>query len=160
MYASWLTAALCCALSLSTFAADGLLRKPSPHSVATTVERFEAAVRAKGLKVFPRVDHAAAAREFGLAMPDAVVVAFGNPRYGTPFMLDNPQAASDFPPRALVYADADGRVWLAYNSATYLYETLFARHGLDYPAGDVQGFANALEAFTDSAVGTDPITAD
>ena len=100
----WPVVALCCAFTLTARAAEeaDLLQKASPHSVATTVERFEAAVRGKGLKVFPRIDHAAAAREFGRSMPPTVVVAFGNPKYGTPFMLTNPQAGIDFPPRAIM----------------------------------------------------------
>ena len=89
-------------------------------------------------------------------MPPTVVVAFGNPKYGTPFMLTNPQAGIDFPPRAIIYEDAEGQVWLAYNSATWLYETLFKRHGLDYPEEDVAKFRSALEALTDQAVGNAP----
>ena len=151
-------AILCCTLALGAVAENDLLRKASPHSVTTTVERFEAAVRAKGLKVFPRIDHGVAADEFAQTMRPAVVVAFGNPKYGTPFMVQNPEAGIDFPPRAIVYEDANGQVWLTYNSATYLYEGLFRRHGLDYPESDVGFFRDALESLTDSPVGTEPIT--
>lgn len=146
---------LCCiCICYEVVADDGLLRKESPHSVETTVKRFEAAVQAKGLRVFPRVDHAAAAADYGLKMPPTIVVAFGNPKYGTPFMHKNPEAGIDFPPRAIVYEDSDGKVWLAYNSAAYLYEHLFRRHGLDYPLGDIELFRKALEGLTDQAVGT------
>lgn len=153
-----LVALVCLGLTLPAIAESGLKRKASPYSVAETVERFEAAVRAKGLRVFPRIDHAAAAKAYGLEMPPTIVIGFGNPKYGTPFMLQNPEAAIDFPPRALVYEDADGRVWLAYNSSPYLYEHLFTRHGLDYPPGDIAFFRNALERFTDLAIGTEPIS--
>jgi uncharacterized protein (DUF302 family) len=147
----------CCAMSFAALAEDGLLRKASPHSVETTVARFEAAVTAKGLRVFPRIDHAAAAKDYGLEMPPTVVVGFGNPKYGTPFMLQNLAAGIDFPPRAIVYEDADGKVWLAYNSSSYFYAHLFARHGLSYPEADVDFFRNALENLTNRAVATDPV---
>lgn len=147
----------CLMLALPALADNGLQRKVSPHSVEQTVERFEAAVRSKGLRVFPRIDHAAAAAAYDLDMPPTVVVGFGNPKYGTPFMLKNPEAAIDFPPRAVVYEDADGKVWLAYNTSPYLYEHLFERHGLDYPPGDIEFFRNALERFTDLAVSDKPI---
>lgn len=147
----------CLVLALPALANNGLQRKASPHSVEQTVERFEAAARSKGLRVFPRIDHAAAAADYGLEMPPTVVIGFGNPKYGTPYMLENPQAAIDFPPRAVVYEDADGKVWLAYNSSPYLYEYLFERHGLDYPPGDIEFFNNALERLTDMAVGSEPI---
>ncbi|MDJ0782269.1 MAG: DUF302 domain-containing protein [Desulfosarcinaceae bacterium] len=133
-------------------AAEELLRKPSPHTVGQTIARFEAAVRARGLMVFPRYDHAAAALAYGQAMPPVVVVAFGNPKYGTPFMRQVPEAGIDFPPKAIVYQDESGQVWIAYNSADYLYDTIFARHGLDYPPNDKRVYAELLEALTDAAV--------
>ena len=144
---------LCCGFTVTAMAADnGLLRKASPHSVAKTVDLFEAAVRAKGMMVFPRIDHAAAANAYGLAMRPAVVVSFGNPTYGTPFMRQAPEAGIDFPPKAIVYEDRAGKVWIGYNSAAYLYETLFARHGLTYPPDDQSFYENVLEALTDAAV--------
>ncbi len=131
---------------------NGILKKQSNYSVQETAERFEAAVRAKGIKVFPRFDHAAAAKEYGLKLSPLVVISFGNPKYGTKFMAREPLAGIDFPPKAVVYEDADGRVWLAYNSSQYLYEVIFKRHGLDYPEGDVAFYAKLLEELTEQAV--------
>ncbi len=131
---------------------NGILKKRSKYSVQETVERLEAAVRTKGIKVFPRVDHAAAAKEYGLDLRPLVVVAFGNPKYGTKFMASEPLAGIDFPPKAIVYEDAGGTVWLAYNSSPYLYEVIFKRHGLEYPEGDVAFYANLLEELTEQAV--------
>jgi uncharacterized protein (DUF302 family) len=150
-----LALALFAASAAAAHADDGLLRKASPHSVEKTADLFEAAVRSKGLKVFPRFDHAAAAREFGLTMRPAVVVVFGNPRYGTPLMETHPAAGIDFPPKAIVYEDAEGRVWIAYNSSEYFYDALFRRHGLPYGAEEKERFAGALEALTDAAVNPD-----
>lgn len=133
-------------------AEKGMIRLQSPHSVEETAQRFEDAVRAKGLKVFPRIDHAAAAADYGEEMPPTVVLGFGNPKYGTPFMREAPEAGIDFPPRAIVYQRADGTVWLAYNTSEYLYRELFERHGLDYPEGDVAFFAGAVEALAAAAV--------
>ncbi len=130
----------------------GILKKQSRYSVDETVERLEAAARAKGMKVFPRFDHAAAAKEFGLELRPTVVVSFGNPKYGTRFMAREPVAGIDFPPKAVVYQDAGGRVWLAYNSSEYLYEVIFRRHGLDYPPGDVEFYRKVLDEVTDQAV--------
>ncbi len=131
---------------------NGILKKQSKYSVQETVKRFEAAVRAKGIKVFPRFDHAAAAEEYGLKLSPLVVLSFGNPKYGTKFMSRSPLAGIDFPPKALVYQDENGKVWLAYNSSKYLYEVIFKRHGLDYPEEDVTFYAKLLEELTDQAV--------
>ncbi len=144
---------ICFGITATAMAADnGLLRKASPHSVAKTVDLFEAAVRAKGMMVFPRIDHAAAAQKYGLSMRPAVVVSFGNPKYGTPFMRQTPEAGIDFPPKAMVYEDGAGKVWISYNSAAYLYDIIFARHGLVYPPEDQSFYENVLEALTDAAV--------
>lgn len=137
--------------------AEGLLLKKSPHSVAVTADRFEAAAKKKGMNVFPRVDHGAAAEAFGQSMPPALVLSVGNPKYGTKFMLKNPHAAIDFPPKALAYEDDSGQVWLAYNSADYLYDTIFARHGLAFNPGDRPFYTKVLEELTDFAVGTAPM---
>lgn len=139
-------------LSAGAVADADILQKQSPHSVDETIQRFEAAVRDKGMIVFPRLDHAQAARAVGLTMPPTVVVPFGNPRFGTPRMIEAPLAAIDFPPRALVYEDASGQVWIAYQSADYLFNTVFTRHGLDFTATEVETFRTTLDALTDRAV--------
>jgi hypothetical protein len=67
--------------------------KPSKYSVSETLDRFEAAVKARaaaGFKVFTRIDHAAAAKEAGLDMPPRTVIVFGNPKLGTPVMVKTP----------------------------------------------------------------------
>lgn len=129
----------------------GMERVQSPYSVEETADRFEAAVREKGIKVFARYDHGAAATEFDQKLRPVVTLAFGNPKYGSPFMAEQPEAGIDFPPKAVVYEDDNGSVWLAYNTSEYLYNTLFARHGLSYPEDHIaffEGVINELVAKT------------
>ncbi len=115
-------------------AADaGLITKPSRYSVNETIERFEAAVKSKsgaGLKVFTRIDHAAAAKEAGLDLRPRTVIVFGNPRQGTPAMVKTPLLAIDLPMKVLVWEDDQARAWLSYNSADYLHHIIYPRHGL------------------------------
>ncbi|MGK7963173.1 DUF302 domain-containing protein, partial [Crocosphaera sp.] len=121
-----------------------LIRTRSKFSAEETAERFEDAVLEKGLKVFPRFDHQQAAEESGLELDDNIVLMFGNPRYGSPFMVEqNPQAGIDFPPKAQVYGE-DGKVWLAVNSSQYLYEVIFERHGLKFNEGDLVFFEKVV----------------
>ncbi|KIT18218.1 DUF302 domain-containing protein, partial [Jannaschia aquimarina] len=93
--------------------ATGIVRVESRHSVEATADRYEAAARERGIRVFPRFDHAEAAAEHDETLPPTVVIPFGNPGYGTPFMRQNQIAGIDFPPKALIYEDPDGQVWLA-----------------------------------------------
>jgi uncharacterized protein (DUF302 family) len=99
---------------------EGLVAKRSPHGVDETVERLRPALSARSVKVFTVIDHSGEAAGVGLAMPEAKVVIFGNPRAGTPIMLSAPAAALDLPMRVLVAADGADTVvryvdpsWLA-----------------------------------------------
>jgi len=124
---------------------NGINRVQSPYSVAETADRFESAVREKGMKVFSRYDHARAATEFGHELRPLVTLAFGNPKYGSPFMAAQPEAGIDFPPKAVVYEDENGLVWLAYNTSDYLYNTLFVRHSLEFPNDHIAFFESVLD---------------
>lgn len=121
---------------------NGLQTVASPYPASATVEKLEAAIKTRGMKVFTRIDHAAAAAEAGLSMPPATVVVFGNPKGGTPNFLKAPTLAIDLPLRALVWQDQTGRTFVTWNSGEYVVGTLFERHGLKLPqqaAGEQQG---------------------
>jgi uncharacterized protein (DUF302 family)/uncharacterized membrane protein YidH (DUF202 family) len=99
---------------------DGIISKTSKHSVSETLDRMEASLREKGVKVFARVDHSGEAEKVGLKMPPTQVLIFGNPKAGTPAMLAAPTTAIDLPLKALAWQDSDGKVWLSYNDVAYL----------------------------------------
>ena len=67
-------------------AAQGLTTIKSSHSPRETMDRLEAAVTAKGLTVFARIDHAAGASAAGLSLRPTEVLVFGNAKGGTPLM--------------------------------------------------------------------------
>src|ERR1700733_3439252 len=116
---------------------DGLVRVRSRNSVDETVRRLEAAFAAKGLQVFAVIDHSGEAEKIGLKMRPTKVVIFGSPKAGTPLMIAAPSLAIDLPLKALVAQDADGQVFVAYNSPEYLQE----RHGV--PADLMKNLAGA-----------------
>jgi len=101
-------------------AGDGIISKESKYSVAETLDRVDALLRSKGIKIFARVDHSGEAEKVGLKMPPTQLLIFGNPKGGTPVMLAAPTAAIDLPLKALAWQDADGKVWLSYNDPEYL----------------------------------------
>ena len=78
-----------------------------------TVARVIGAIERRGLTLFTRIDHAAAAREAGLELADEQVVLFGNPRAGTPLMRSDPRIGVELPLRILIWAEASG-VLLGY----------------------------------------------
>ena len=148
-----LSLAICMGPAAAHAADDGLITKPSKYSVEETVARFEAAVKqreAAGFMVFTEIDHAAAAKKFGLDMRPRMVIVFGNPKLGTPTMVKTPLLAIDVPPKALVWEDDQGKVWLSYNSSDYLYNTIYPRHNAAVPPTTAP-FAKLLDEMSDQA---------
>jgi uncharacterized protein (DUF302 family) len=118
----------------------GIIDLASKHSVAETVDRLEALLKAKGIKIFVRIDQAAEAKAAGLTMRPTVLVIFGDPKAGTPLMNRYPSLAMDLPLKALVWESVDGKVWLSYNSPEFLQQ----RHGLEAPPfGAIGGLLKA-----------------
>ena len=105
---------------------EGIVKIPSHHSVDETVDKLKTILKSKGVALFALVDHSGEAEKAGLNMPPTKLLIFGNPKGGTPLMLAAPSAAIDLPLKILVAEDAQGKVWISYNSAEYLKE----RHGL------------------------------
>jgi uncharacterized protein (DUF302 family) len=106
--------------------AAGILDKRSNHSVDETLEKLKNTLQAKGITIFTIVDHSGEAERAGLKMRPTKLVIFGNPKAGTPLMLAVPSIAIDLPLKILIWEDREGKVWVSYNSPTYLQE----RHGL------------------------------
>jgi uncharacterized protein (DUF302 family) len=79
-----------------------------------TVDRLETEIRAQGMRVFARINHAALAAEAGLTLRPTEVVLFGNPRGGTPLMQARQTVGIDLPLRVLVWQDDSGKTWLSY----------------------------------------------
>ena len=107
-------------------AADGIISKPSNHSVDQTVDKLKSILEARRVTLFALVDHSGEAAKAGLNMRPTKLLVFGNPRAGTPVMLAAPSIAIDLPLKILVWEDDRGRVWLSYNDPAYLQR----RHGV------------------------------
>jgi len=129
-------------------AADGLITIRSNHGPKDTMSRLEAEVKAKGLAVFARIDHAAGAAEVGLSLHPTALLIFGNARGGTPLMQSMQTIGIDLPLKALVWQDASGKTWLSYNDPSWLAK----RHGLGHEAdATVSAMAAALRAIASAA---------
>jgi uncharacterized protein (DUF302 family) len=100
----------------------GIINIPSNHSVEQTVGNLKGILKEKGVTVFALVDHSGEAEKAGMKMPDTKLLIFGSPKAGTPLMLAAPSIAIDLPLKVLVWEDSGGKVWISYNSPTYLQE--------------------------------------
>ena len=121
---------------------EGLLSIRSRFGPNETMDRLEAAIRAQGMKVFARIDHAAGASEAGLELRPTEVIIFGNARGGTPLMQSVKTIGIDLPLKALVWEDASGTTWLSYNEPSWIAQ----RHSIANAEPVVSKMAAALSA--------------
>jgi uncharacterized protein (DUF302 family) len=124
---------------VQAMAADGLTTMRSSHGPKDTMNRLEAAIKAKGMTVFARIDHAAGAAEVGLSLRPTELLIFGNAKAGTPLMQSIQTIGIDLPLKALVWQDGSGNTWLSYNDPSWLAK----RHG---PGHEVEAMVRAMAA--------------
>src|SRR5262249_42876338 len=137
-----------CLWEVQAMAADGLITLRSSYGPKETMNRLETEVKAKGLTIFARIDHAAGAAEGGLSLRPTELLIFGNAKGGTPLMQAVQTIAIDLPLKALVWQDASGNTWLSYNDPNWLAK----RHGLGHEAdAPIKAISAALDAMTKTA---------
>lgn len=99
---------------------NGIIARPSNHSVDETVDRLKNMLQSKSVTLFALVDHSGEAEKVGMKMRPTKLLIFGSPKAGTPLMLAAPSIAIDLPLKILVSEDDQGKVWVSYNSPDYL----------------------------------------
>lgn len=141
-------------LSIAAFTAAaqdlGVVTRQSRSSVPDTAAKLLAAIESSGVyKVFYQLDHAAnAEKEAGATLPPSHLILFGNPKGGAPLIKEAPTLALDLPNRALVWQDAQGKVWITYNDIA----STFARHGLRRSADQIKAIEARQSALFDNAL--------
>lgn len=127
-----------------------MLTTVSSSGHGETLTRLIDAISHKGLTVFAQIDHAAAAREVGMELPDEVVVVFGNPRAGTPLMQADPRVGIELPLRILVW-DQDGQTVVGYNDP----KGLDGAYALTSQVATLEAMSSLLHALANDASGQD-----
>lgn len=132
----------------AVYAAQGMVTVQSHQDVAQTSARLIQVLEKKGMRVFADIDHQAGAQHIGQTLRPTRTIIFGNPKLGTALMHCNQTVGIDLPMKALVWEDAEGKVWLGYNEPAFLDH----RHGLsgcEKPLGKATGaLANFAKAAT------------
>lgn len=128
-------------------AVQGLTTIRSNFGPQDTIDRLETAIKARGMTVFARIDHAAGAAAAGLTLRSTTVLIFGNARGGTPLMQSVQTLGIDLPLKALVWQDAAGDTWLSCNDPAWLAQ----RHGLSGTEAPVGAMTAALDAVAKAA---------
>jgi uncharacterized protein (DUF302 family) len=135
-------------MGVQAMAVDGLITLKSSYGPQETVDKLETAVKAKGLTVFAKVDHAAGAAAVGLPLQPTQLIIFGNAKGGTPLMQAAQTSGIDLPMKVLVWQDASGDTWFSYNDP----EWIAKRHGLGQAVeAPIKAMSGALHAFAGAA---------
>lgn len=105
-------------LSMSDTNAN-LIEHISRGNFVDTLDHLTRSIEEAGMRIFCRIDHAAAAAEAGLSMPPTTVLIYGNPKAGTAVMVAVPSAALDLPLHVLVREDAAGHVVVSFHPIAF-----------------------------------------
>src|SRR5215471_1977470 len=133
----------------SSVGMEGRTTIPSRFDPQETMNRLETELRAQGMNIFARIDHAAGAREAQLELRPTEVIIFGNARGGTPLMQLDQTVGIDLPLKALVWQDETNKTWISYNEPSWIAE----RHGLADAQPVVNKMADLLSAISSKAGG-------
>jgi uncharacterized protein (DUF302 family) len=127
---------------------ETMLVTRSRSGYTETMRRLIEAIASRGLTVFARIDHAAAAREAGLELAPEQVVIFGNAEAGTPLMQSDPRIGAELPLRMLVWQDGR-RALLGYNDPRELAQ----RYDVEQRRGTLETMSALLAALASEAAG-------
>lgn len=126
----------------------GMIALKSAHSAKLTMDKFEAAVTAAANKVFARIDHTAGALSVGKSLRPTELLIWGSPQGGTPMMECSQTVGIDLPQKTLVWQDAAGVVYLAWNDPVHLVANRHETKGCEEVTSNI---AKAIAAFAKTA---------
>ncbi len=107
-------------MTVSAYAAEGMVDVKSSFGVKETADRLESVLKEKGMTIFNRVNHSEAAKNVGVELRETELIIFGNPKVGSPLMKCQQSVAIDLPQKALIRKDSEGETWISYNNPKYL----------------------------------------
>jgi len=134
-------------IALPALAADGVISVASRYSVSETADRLESVLQQKGMTIFNRISHSEAAAKVEIDIRATELIIFGNPKVGSPLMKCQQSVALDLPQKALIWQDADNKVWISYNDPAYLKK----RHDLSGCEPVIAKVTKALAGITKAA---------
>jgi len=72
-------------------------------SVNEVMNRLEKILQEKNISIFARISHSDAAHKLGLTMQNEELLIFGNPKAGTPLMLESPAIGIELPLKIIAW---------------------------------------------------------
>ena len=134
-------------IAIPAIAADGVINVSSEFTVVETTDRLESILKEKGMTIFNRINHAAAAAKVDIELRDTELIIFGNPKAGSPLMKCQQSVALDLPQKAIIWEDGEAKVWISYNDPAYL----VTRHSISGCETAIAKVTKALAGITKAA---------
>ncbi|WP_017931754.1 DUF302 domain-containing protein [Robiginitomaculum antarcticum] len=92
----------------------------SRYDFYKTDKLVQAALAERDLNVFANVNHGQGARSVDMDIGLSKLYIFGNPKSGTPLMMENRAFGMELPMKILVHTDEDGNVMITYTNIKLL----------------------------------------
>ncbi|KNG94534.1 DUF302 domain-containing protein [Pseudaestuariivita atlantica] len=121
------------------------LKVPTDKSVAEAADDLVAAITEAGATTLVRVDQVAEVMRVGEMRGEGQLIIFGSPK---PAGQDRGIAGMALPLKVVVYEDAEGEVWLAYEDPA---KRIVAATGAEIDPAITSQMAEALERLTNTA---------
>jgi len=134
-------------IAIPVAASDGVVDVQSAFNVEETADRMVSILNKKGMTIFNRIKHSESAAKIGIELRKTELIIFGNPKVGSPLMACQQSVAIDLPQKALIWEDANARVWISYNDPKYLGK----RHNISGCEEAITKVAKALAGITKAA---------
>ncbi|TYB33569.1 MAG: DUF302 domain-containing protein [Flexistipes sinusarabici] len=134
-------------MTVSSYAAEGMVDVKSSFGVKKTADRLESILKDKGMTIFNRIKHSQAAKKVGVNLRETELLIFGNPKVGSPLMKCQQSVAIDLPQKALIWEDDEGETWISYNNLGYLAK----RHSISNCKKVIAKIEKALAGITKAA---------
>ena len=99
---------------------EGLITVRSSFGHGETLARFEAAIRANGMSVVARVDHADGALEISVSLDATTLLMFGNRPRQAALVKALRLIALELPFKVLIWQDATGQTYLSCTDFRWL----------------------------------------
>lgn len=131
-------------MTVSTYAAEGMVNVESSFGVKKTGDRLESVLKENGMTIFNRIKHSEAAKKVGVELRETELIIFGNPKVGSPLMRCQQSVAIDLPQKALIWKDSEGKTWISYNNPRYLIK----RHNISNCEEVISKIEKALAGIT------------
>ena len=97
------------------------------------------------------MNHHKNAANVGLELRPTSLLVFGNPNLGSPLMQESSTTAIDLPQKMLVWENAEGVVYISYNSPEYL----ASRHNIKDNTAIIAKISGALHKLSSNAASID-----